>query len=144
MTNPGPISIERTFSANVREVWDAITNKDKLDKWYFKIPDFELEEGATFNFYEFGPKKKYHHQCEILEIKPGELFRHTWTHPTHSEGQSTLTWHFIPRGTATTVRLVHEGAENFEEAGEEFSRANFEKGWNIVLGVSLAKFLENQ
>jgi len=143
MTNPAPISVERTFSANVADVWNAITDKSKLDKWYFKIADFELREGAIFNFYELGPERKYHHRCEILEIKPDELLKHTWSHPSHSDGISVLTWHIIPRGTATTVRVVHDGIENFQHAGSEFSRDNFEKGWNIILGVSLAKFLEN-
>ena len=37
------IQIEKQFHAPIAKVWDAITNKDTMKKWYFDIDDFELK-----------------------------------------------------------------------------------------------------
>jgi len=142
MTKTVPVLVERTYSASLDAVWDALTDKTKIKAWYFEIPDFEPKEGAEFEFYEPGDAKRYRHHCKILDVKPKELLRYSWAHPSHSEGSSVVSWHLMPRGSATTVRLVHEGGENFSDAGDNFARAKYEKGWNTILSASLAHFLE--
>ncbi|GHE23286.1 SRPBCC family protein [Sphingobacterium griseoflavum] len=142
MIEPAPILVERTYAVTPDRVWEALTDRDKLAIWYVEIPNFELNKGAEFNFYESKGSNRYHYRIKILDVKPNELLRYAWSHPAESEGLSVVTWHLTPRGNATAVKVLHEGIENFSDAGELLDRAKYEKGWNTILGTSLANFLE--
>lgn len=135
------IKLEQIYNAPIEKVWKALTDKDLMKQWYFDIEDFELKEGAVFNFYE-SDARQYHHRVEIKKIISGRLLQHTWTHPSHSKGESMLRWELIPDGANTRVTLTHEGLENFEENGPEFAVANYEMGWKEIMGKSLNFFLE--
>ena len=115
------------------KVWQALTDKNQMREWYFDIPDFELSEGMVFNFYEPGDEKRYHHRCQIKEIVPNQKFSHSWAHPSHSKGESLVTWLLTEENGATEVTLLHQGVENFADAGPEFSLENFQVGWEGIL-----------
>lgn len=121
------------INASAEKIWKALTTKEQMKEWYFDIPDFKLEEKSVFNFFETGETKEYHHQCEILEIIEHEKFVHTWTHPSHSKGTSTLSWILENNEKGVLIHLKHEGIEQFEDAGPAFSEANFEMGWKNIL-----------
>ena len=133
---------EELYNAPLEKVWNALTDREQMKQWYFDIPDFELKEGAVFNFYEPGGKNEFHHQCLIQEINPYKKFVHTWAYPEKSKGETTLTWELFPEGDTTTVKLSHSGIESFADGGSDLSKENFEAGWKEILGVSLKKFLE--
>ena len=137
-----PIIVEECFHTPAERIWIALTDKDQMRQWYFDIPDFELKVNTTFNFYEPGDAKKYHHRCTIREIVTNRRFQHTWTHPGHSKGESVLTWEIVPIGRFTLVKLTHLGVENFSDAGNDFARANYEQGWKEIVGKSLRDFLK--
>lgn len=139
-----PIKIQECFHVSAERIWQAITEKEQMKQWYFDIPDFELKVDSTFNFYEPGDAKKYHHQCTIKEILLNRKFQHTWTYPDHSKGKSILTWEIFPIGRFTLVTLTHSGIENFSDAGSDFSRENYEEGWHELIGKSLKEFLKQQ
>ena len=66
-----PLIIERTLNAPIQTVWDALTRKEEMDKWYFKLDNFKPELGFTFSFNGQGRKgEKYVHLCKILEVNP--------------------------------------------------------------------------
>ncbi len=138
-----PIVIEQIYAVPVETVWKAITDKEKMKQWYFTINDFKLEVGAVFSFYEPGGANQYFHRCVIQEIIPNRKFRHTWTHPDHSKGESMMTWDLEQLDYGTKLTLTHAGIENFADAGEGFQRKNYEAGWNEILSISLHEFLEN-
>jgi uncharacterized protein YndB with AHSA1/START domain len=50
--NVEPIVTERLFDAPVATVWKALTDKSKMKKWYFDLPDFKPEKGFQFEFWE--------------------------------------------------------------------------------------------
>jgi uncharacterized protein YndB with AHSA1/START domain len=123
------------IKAPAADIWQALTLKEQMKEWYFDIPDFELKVGATFNFYEQGEARQFHHRCVIKEIIPGRKFSHTWTHPSHSKGESLVTWLLEEKDGATEVTLTHEGLENFANAGPEFAPENYQKGWDGFMFV---------
>ncbi len=53
-----PFVIERIFDAPAEQVWQAITDKDKMKQWYFDLPDFNPQQGLEFSF-EGGPEDNY-------------------------------------------------------------------------------------
>lgn len=138
-----PIIVEATMNANIDEAWVAITDKKLFKKWYFNIPDFELKEGHTFNFYEPGSEKKFHHQCTIKEIIAKKKLKHTWTHPSHSKGTSMITWQFEDLGGQTKVTLRHEGTEHFKDGGPMFYRESYAAGWDEIVKQNLKNFVES-
>jgi uncharacterized protein YndB with AHSA1/START domain len=136
------IEVNQLINAPITAVWEALTVKDVMKKWYFDIPDFKLEVGAVFNFYEDETNKKFHHQCTVLEIIPNEKFVHTWTYPAFSDGVSEVSWILKPISeNETQVQLIHTGIENFLSAGPEFQIANFEMGWTAFVKTILRNFL---
>ena len=117
------------------KVWEALTQKEKMGEWYFDIPDFELKEGAVFNFYEPGDARKFHHRCQIREIVPGKKFSHTWTHPEISKGESIVTWILDEKDGLTNVSLQHEGTESFADGGADFAPENYQAGWDGFMAI---------
>ncbi len=127
------ISTSITIKAPAGKIWEAITNYNQMKEWYFDIPDFELKEGASFNFYESGNTKKFHHQCVIKKIQPSKKLSHTWTYPDFSSGESIVTWLFAEENDHTIVTLQHSGIENLSDGGRKFSPVNFQTGWDGLL-----------
>ena len=137
-----PITVQYTINAPADKVWKALTDKNEMKSWYFDIQDFVLKTGEEFNFYEPGGAGKYHHHGKIVEIIPGERLKHTWSYPDFSELKTIVTWELLPVNGSTLVKLTHDDIENFKDLGEGFSRENFTKGWNTILGQSLKEYLE--
>lgn len=136
-----PIIIEKVYPVPLSNVWKAITDKNQMKEWYFTIEDFELKEGEEFNFTVSSEDGSYHHRCVIKEIVPLKRFTHTWTHPSHSKGESVITWDLESVDGGTKVTLTHTGVENFADGGVQFARENYVSGWEEILGTSLRDFL---
>ncbi|WP_292009352.1 SRPBCC domain-containing protein [Chryseobacterium sp.] len=139
-----PIIVRYKIKAFHEKIWKALTDKNEMKRWYFDIPDFNLEIGKVFNFYEPGGSKKYHHQGEILEISPNKKLRHTWSYPEFSKEKTIVNWELKPEGEETEVILKHEGIDSFKELGESFTRESFTEGWNAIIGQSLKSYLEKK
>ncbi len=137
------VKISVKVNAPVEKVWNALTDKEEMKKWYFDIPDFELKEGFAFNFYEPGEERKFHHHCEIAEVIPQQKFKHTWTYPDVSKEKTLVKWELTPENDGTMVTLTHKGLENLHHLGEDFYIENYQKGWEEILGTSLKNFVEN-
>jgi len=138
-----PIIIEQKVNVPAEKVWKALTDRDEMKIWYFDIPDFILQQGAVFNFYEPGNEQKYHHQAEILEVIPEKKLRHTWFYPEFSERKTTVTWEIYPDGQQTLIKLTHENINGFNDLGENFSQKAFTEGWTQIIEQSLKRYLES-
>ncbi|WP_426278548.1 SRPBCC family protein [Chryseobacterium sp. S-02] len=138
-----PIIVQCKVKAPVEKVWKALTDQHEMKSWYFDIADFELEKGKTFNFYEPGEEKKYHHQGEILEIIPDKKLKHTWSYPELSAGITAVTWELNQQGEETNITLIHDDIDQLKELGDNFSREAFAEGWNGILKQSLKPYLES-
>jgi uncharacterized protein YndB with AHSA1/START domain len=138
-----PIAITALFDASADEVWNALSRKDELVKWYFPLQEYQFEEGQTFTFYESAQSEKYFHRCRFLKIEPLSQIEYSWTHPEHSAGTSVVRWELASEGSRTRVTLRHTGVESFADAGPEFARENFLEGWTTILHKNLRNHLYN-
>ena len=134
------VTTSKFIKVPATKIWQAITDKNQMKEWYFEIPDFELKIGAVFNFFEPGGRNEYHHRCIVKEIVPEKKFSHTWTHPNHSKGESMLSWLLNEKDNGTEVTLMHDGLENFADAGPAFAPENYQMGWEGLLNA-LKNFL---
>ena len=137
----GPLVIERTFNAPIATVWNAITNKEEMKRWYFELQEFKPEAGFEFRFTVEHEGFIYAHHCKIVEVIPGRKLVHTWRYEGY-EGDSLVTFELFEEGNRTRLRLTHEGLESFPKTAA-FAKTNFMQGWTHLLGLSLKEFVEN-
>lgn len=137
-----PIIVKKKINAPIEKVWNALTDKNELQSWYFDIADFEAQTGKSFDFYEPGDEKKYLHRIEIIEVIPNQKLKHSWFYPEFSEEKTDVTWELQPDDDGTIITLTHEGTEKLKNLGEGFSNESFTQGWNEIIGQSLKLYLQ--
>jgi uncharacterized protein YndB with AHSA1/START domain len=137
-----PIVVENIFNAPVNKVWQALTDKEKMAQWYFKLEDFRPEAGFIFEF-TGGPEDgiQYLHRCEIIEVVPNKKLKHTWTYVGYP-GESLVTWELFDEGDKTRLRLTHSWLESFPADNADFAKENFATGWNYIINSSLLNYLQ--
>lgn len=137
-----PVIVERWFDAPIDQVWQAITDKDELSKWYFKLEDFKPKVGFKFDFMG-GPDEgpQYLHLCEVEEVIEGKKIAYSWRYDNYP-GNSLVTWELTEKESKTLLRITHTGLETFAEAGEGFRKESFNEGWNYFVHTALPKHLE--
>ena len=136
-----PFVIERTYNAPVERVWKAITDKDDMKQWYFKLDAFKPEVGFEFQFEGGSKDMTYLHLCKVTEVIPNKKLQYSWRYKDH-EGNSFVTFELFPEGDKTRVRLTHEGLETFPAGNPDFKRESFAMGWTHIIGKSLTDFIE--
>jgi uncharacterized protein YndB with AHSA1/START domain len=136
-----PFTIERTYNASVKKVWEAITDKDKMKQWYFDLATFKPEVGFEFSFSGKGSKgENYIHLCKVLEVIENEKISYSWTYQDYP-GYSVVTFELFEEGKdKTRLKLTHSGLETFPGTGD-FTPASFEAGWNDLIGKLLKNYL---
>jgi uncharacterized protein YndB with AHSA1/START domain len=133
--------VERTFNATESEVWEALTDKDKMKKWYFDIKDFKPEVGFEFQFLAGDDKKQYLHLCKIKEVIPYKKLSYSWKYD-YDPGVSVVTFELFPEGDKTKLKLTHEGLDNFSKDHPELAKKNFKQGWDQIIDTNLKQYLE--
>lgn len=137
-----PIVFERLFNAPVSMVWQAITDKNEMKKWYFDLAEFKAEAGFKFQFYGgTDAGKQYLHLCEVTEVIPGKKLTYSWRYDGYS-GNSLVSFELFEREDKTLLKLTHSGLETFPKENPDFAAGNFVEGWNHILHISLKKYLE--
>ncbi len=135
-------TIERSYNASLKKVWQALTEKEKMKQWYFNLEEFKPEVGFEFSFVGQGHKgEKYVHLCKIIEVEEYKKLSYSWTYKDYP-GYSVVTFELQEDGKdKTKVKLTHEGLETFP-AHPDFARASFEGGWTELMGNLLKNFVE--
>ncbi len=134
---------ENMYDASVPKVWEAITNPDKMRKWYFDMNNFKAEPGTEFSFTGGDENISYLHLCKVLEVIPEQKLSHTWTYE-NKPGLSVLTFELFHEGeNKTRVVLTHEGLETFPQDDKNFRRESFDAGWTEIMGKLLPEYLKN-
>ncbi len=136
------IITEKLLNAPVEKVWNAITSKEEMDKWYFKIAAFKPEVGFTFQFTGEGRKGEiYIHHCEIMEVIPMKKLSYSWRYEG-LKGNSLVTFELSPEGDKTRIKLTHTGVDSFVTDSPDFTKESFTEGWNHIIGISLPEYVE--
>jgi uncharacterized protein YndB with AHSA1/START domain len=139
-----PIVIERVFNAPINTVWEAISNRDEMKKWYFDLAAFKPEPGFEFSFTAGKDGKKFLHLCKVTEAIPGKKLSYDWRYEGY-EGNSNVTFELFPEGDKTKLILTHIGLDTFPvTTDKDFAKENFVAGWTHIIHTSLKKFLEKE
>lgn len=141
MVHESPLVIERTYNAPIEKVWEAITNKDEMKKWYFDLAEFKPEVDFEFQFEGGKGDRTYLHLCKITEVVDEKKLTHTW-HYDGYEGNSFVTFELFAEDDKTRLKLTHAGLETFPANNSDFAKENFAAGWTQIIGKSLKEFLD--
>ena len=133
--------IERVFDTPVEKIWQAISDRTAMKKWYFDLAEFKPEVGFEFQFYGGPEDRKYLHLCKVVEATKLRKLSYSWRYDGYA-GNSIVRFELIPEGKKTKVRLTHEGLESFPADNPDLARQNFVEGWTSIIGTSLKEFLE--
>ena len=137
------LMIERIYNAPVEKVWNALTDKEQMKKWYFPQMDaFEPEPGFQTQFNVNNEGKDYLHIWKVGEAVPLKKISYEWKYGSYP-GNSLVSFELFPGGKDTKIVLTHAGLDTFKpEDHPELSKENFEKGWTMFIGARLKDFVE--
>jgi uncharacterized protein YndB with AHSA1/START domain len=145
MVNPasGPetkLEVRRMFTAPREKVFEAWTQREKLEKWMCRFPRHETRytasdarPGGTNVMEVKNPQgETFKQSVTFRDIEPPKKLVFTWDWQKFAaSGQKVdeqldtlVTVEFQPRGTFTEVILTHEGFRNADQ------REAHNKGWN--------------
>ena len=138
-----PLIAEHTYDTSPAQIWKAITDRNEMEKWYFKLAEFKPEMGFEFQFLEGPPDKKYLHICKVTEVIPEKKLCYSWRFEGFP-GNSELTFELFPEGDKTKLKLTHAGLETFGESNDpNLAVSSFREGWNHLLEKSLVGWVSH-
>jgi uncharacterized protein YndB with AHSA1/START domain len=137
-----PLVVERVYPASSQEIWEALTDNDKIGQWYFKLPEFKPVVGFEFRF-DGGedPEHPFHHICVITSVLPLKKLSYTWRFDGYP-GDSEVSFELFEEGENTRVRITHTGIEMLDPGNPAFSSEEFGEGWSHILNKNLKDFLK--
>ncbi len=138
-----PFVIEKTYNAPVYKVWEALTDRYKMEQWYFELANFKPEVGFEFSFIGGSEAKSYLHLCKITEVVPNKKLTYSWRYDEYP-GESFVTFELFDEGNETRLKLTHTGLETFQTDNPDFAKESFAKGWTYIIGTSLKNYLEKE
>ena len=139
------LEVRRMFTAPREKVFEAWTQRDKVEKWMCRFPKhetrytaYDARPGGTNVMEVENPQgETFKQSVTFCDIEPPKKLVFTWAWQKFSaSGQkidevhdTLVTVEFQPRGTFTEVILTHEGFRNAEQ------REAHNKGWNGCLDL---------
>ena len=137
-----PIIVEQHFNAPVREVWKAITEVNRMTRWFFEnIEAFKPETGFETRFNVTTPNGDFLHLWKLTEVIPLKKITCNWKYEGYP-GDSFVSFELFEKDNGAILRLTHEVTETFPQHIPEFTRESCTGGWNYFIGDRLSAFLE--
>ena len=124
------IILERTYDAEVKDVWDALTSAERLARWFLPV-EGDLRLGGSYQL----PDNAH---GEVLECEPPHRFKLTWVYGENTTDKdiSEVEVRLEPAGDATKLVLEHAAVVP-DELWNQFGPGAAGVGWDTSL-VALA------
>jgi uncharacterized protein YndB with AHSA1/START domain len=120
------IAKEQFIKATPERVFQALTDKQELERWFVQEVDIELKPGGTIRT-NWAPGMGEH--GKVKEVKPSQLFSFTWE-GAFSPTPTTLTFEPRAEKDGTLLAFTHSGIGE-GEGWEAYT--NMAKGWDAHL-----------
>lgn len=137
-----PITVNQTFNVSKKVIWKAITEVEKMKKWFFdNIPDFNPKTGFKTQFSVSTGERTFTHLWELTEVIPQEKITYHWSYEEYPGiGTVIFELHEIQNGCVLTVNAL--GMDSFPQDIPEFSRESCQGGWNYFIKERLPTYLK--
>ena len=90
---------ETLIEATPEEVWEALTDEDRLEEWLAPDVDLDPYEGGEIAVRDGDGER----MGTVETVEEGERFAFTWSRPGEGESFVEFTIEAIPAGTRVTV-----------------------------------------
>lgn len=142
-TDP-PIIVEATYPNTVEEVWEAITEPEKMRQWFFhNIRTFQIEIGFETSFAVQSGERTFTHLWKIKEVILFKKLSYHWRYEEYV-GNGFVEFEIFEKENGTQLRLTNIITEDYPSDVPEFKRESCIGGWNYFLGERLKVFLEKE
>jgi uncharacterized protein YndB with AHSA1/START domain len=114
------VAVKRSFDATIEDVWDALTNPERIPRWFLPVSG-DLELGGHYQL-------EGNAGGEITGCDPPNSFAATW----EFEGQ--ITWIEVRlREVGEQTRFELEHTSYVDEKWEEFGPGAVGVGWDMAI-----------
>lgn len=138
-----PVLVEQKFNVSVKDVWDAITNLEKMHQWYFNnIPDFKPEIGFETSFLIENEGRKFTHTWKVTEVEPFNKITYQWRFKEYPTVLGTVTFSIAKIEKGSLLRVTNYGIDTFPEDVPEFTRESCQGGWQYFINQNLKNFID--
>jgi len=127
-----------TIKADTDEVWDALTNPDKIKQYFFgtnAISDWK--KGSTWQHEYTNDNNAVRVKGKVLESTPPKRLVISWSAPGNEADVSTVTFVIEPVQDMVRLDVIHG---DFKPGSTMVGKVS--RGWPLVLS-SMKSFLEN-
>ena len=140
--NDPPVTVEETFNATIKDVWEAITNIELMRKWYFdNIPSFIPEVGFEIQFNVTNEGRNFLHIWKITEVVPEKIIAYSWNYKEYP-GEGLVVFDLSEQNGLTKLKLTNEIIESFPDDLPEFKRESCIAGWEYFIKGNLKNLLD--
>ena len=138
-----PITAVQTYKTTLSDLWSAITNAERMRKWYFNtIHDFEAREGFEVVFDVECEGENFPHRWKVTEAVFEKLLKYTWKFDGY-DGAATATFRLEKEGESATLAVSFQTTEDFTAPLPQFQREACQGGWKYFIEESLKSYLES-
>ena len=135
-TNLSGRSLEKELfiKATPERVFQALTEKEDLERWFVKKAEVDLRPGGAIRL-EWAPDAV--EIGKILVLEPPHRLSYTWE--ALEPSPTTITFELTAENDGTRLRLIHTGIGEGEDWDTYYTSIN--SGWNVHL-KNLTAWLE--
>lgn len=128
-----PVVVEQVIQASSSDVWQAITQLDQMQKWFFaEIEEFEAAVGFETQFDVVCDGTTYPHRWKITEVSPNEKIVYDWQYENFP-GQGLVVWELIDTPEGTHLTITNKILKEFPDDNPAFRRESCEGGWRYFI-----------
>jgi uncharacterized protein YndB with AHSA1/START domain len=132
-----PVIKEAVILAPVNQVWTALTDKEALRIWFFRVDELRPEPDFEFRFNREKDNKRYAVTGKILLAVPEKKLSYAWSYEDFP-ARTIVTFDMAVMEDGTKVRITHEGLEKIPQKYKQVSVQAHSESWD-----SLIKALKN-
>jgi uncharacterized protein YndB with AHSA1/START domain len=119
------VALHRTYRADIEDVWDAITNPERISRWFLPISG-EFRVGGHYQL-------EGNAGGEILRCEPPKLLQATWLGGGAPAGTSEIEVRLSQVGDDQTELVLEHTAIVPPEMWDQFGPGAVGVGWELAL-----------
>lgn len=124
------VTLSRTYATSVDDLWDAITNPERLPRWFLPV-EGDLEKGGRYQL-------KGNASGTIIGCRKPELLELTWE---FGPATSWVEVRLAPEGQRARLTLSH-AAPHPNDFAEQYGSGAVGIGWDLGL-IGLAQHIDD-